>query len=96
VEERVKGQSSRSCLKSADCTSEAFALALGEGGSEGFWWDWLKMEPLAATEDSFDRYPAAGEAVVKMDFTRGPEFLLGWTILLLEKPTDSGQELIEH
>src|SRR5215831_15089379 len=96
VEQGVKGQSSRPGLKSAGGASEAFTLALGEGGIEGFCWDRLKMKPLAAAEDPVYRYPTAGEAVVKMDFMRGPEFLLRRTILLLEKPADGGQELIEQ
>jgi len=96
VEERGKGQGGRPGLKSADCPSEPFALALREGRIEGFCWDRLKMEPPAATEDPFYRYSATGEAVVKMGFTWGTEFLLRRTILLLEKPTDGGQELIEQ
>src|SRR5712691_4024566 len=54
------------------------------------------MQALTAAENAFRWQPAAGEAVLKMDFLRRPELLRRGATLPLEKAPDSGKKLIKH
>jgi hypothetical protein len=72
MEERLERKRGSAYLKCPDCPGKPFPLPLGECKAVGRRRDRLKMQPLAAAEETLDRQPTTGEAMMKVDVLGRP------------------------